>query len=340
MSLALLAVAAVAILAACSSTTGPGSAPPGTNPGSTLPAATASRAAATATLRPTDAGSAWAVAHATTATGRLPYGLGREVAIVSAGRVIIFGGFASTGSTTAAILAFDPSDDQVSHVGQLAVPVHDAAGVTLGGTFLIFGGGSTVPVSVVQQIDSSGVSHVIGHLPATRADLSAVSIGSSAIVVGGGASGLLDRRVLATEDGIHFRLLGTLQVGVRYAAVAESGGLIYVIGGVGAGGDRTEIQRIDPVTGNVTVIGNMPDSISHASAMIIGGRMLVVGGRHGAQAQDTIWQLDVATGTTHLAGRLPRPISDFATAVIGDIGYLIGGETTAPVASIVSIVVQ
>lgn len=260
--------------------------------------------------------------------------------MVSATRIMIFGGFDSTGSTTAAILAFDPSAGQVSRVGQLAVPVHDAAGVAVGGTFFVLGGGSTAPVSVVQQIDSNGVSHVIGHLPATRADLSAVSIGSSAIVVGGGASGLLDRRVLATEDGIHFRVLGTLQVGVRYAAVAEIGGLIYVIGGVGPAGDRTEIQRIDPATGAVTVIGNMPESISHASAIIIGGRMLVVGGRHGGQPQDTIWQLDVATGMTHLAGRLPRPISDFATAVIGGTGYLIGGEITAPVASIVSIVVQ
>jgi N-acetylneuraminic acid mutarotase len=253
---------------------------------------------------------------------------------------MIFGGFASTGSTTAEILAFDPAAGQVSHVGQLAVPVHDAAGVALGGTFLIFGGGGTAPVSVVQQIDSSGVSRLIGHLPAVRADLSAVSIGSSAFVMGGGASGLLDRQVLATEDGVHFRVLGTLQVGVRYAAVAEVGGLIYVMGGVGPGGDRVEIQRIDPTTGEVTVIGNMPESISHASGMVIGGRMFVVGGRHGGEARDTIWQVDVATGTTHLAGRLPRAISDFATAVVAGTGYLIGGETSAPVASIVSIVIQ
>jgi N-acetylneuraminic acid mutarotase len=151
---------------------------------------------------------------------------------------------------------------------------------------------------------------------------------------------VLDRQILATEDGVHFRVLATLLVGVRYAAVAETGGLIYVIGGAGAADDRTEIQRIDPATGKVDVIGRMPQAISHASAIVTGGRILVVGGRSAGKAQDAIWQVDVGTGTTHLAARLPQPVSDFAAAVIGGTGYVIGGETSTQVASIVSIVVQ
>jgi N-acetylneuraminic acid mutarotase len=167
-----------------------------------------------------------------------------------------------------------------------------------------------------------------------------VSIGNSAIVIGGAASGLLDRRILATEDGAHFRVLATLLEGVRYAAVAQTGGLIYVIGGVGAAGDRTEIQRIDPATGNVDLMGRMPQPISHASAIVIGGRILVLGGRMAGKAQDTIWQVDIGTGATRMVGRLPQPLSDFATAVIGGTGYAIGGETSTQVASIVAIVVQ
>jgi N-acetylneuraminic acid mutarotase len=181
---------------------------------------------------------------------------------------------------------------------------------------------------------------VVGNLPAARADLSAVSIGTSAIVIGGGANGALDRQVLATEDGAHFRVLGTLLVGVRYAAVAETGGLIYVIGGVGAAGDRTEIQRIDPATGKVDLIGRMPQPISHASAIVIGGRILVLGGRSAGTAQDAIWQLDARSGRAHLVARLPQPISDFATAVIGGTAYVIGGETSTQVASIVAVAVQ
>jgi N-acetylneuraminic acid mutarotase len=192
----------------------------------------------------------------------------------------------------------------------------------------------------VQRIDVSGVGRRIGDLPAARADLSAVALGNSAIVLGGGASGVLDRHVLATQDGVHFHTLATLVAGIRYGAVAEMGGMIYLIGGAGAGGDRTEIQRIDPTTGKVDVIGRMPKPISHASALVIGGRLLVVGGRRAGKAQDAIWQVDVSTGTAEIVAHLPQPISDFAVAVIGNTGYLIGGETDTQVTTIVAIVVQ
>ena len=273
-------------------------------------------------------------------TTRLSTGLSRAVAVVVGNRIFVYGGFTSAGSTTDVILDFDPAVGQVSSVGHLAVPVHDAAGVALGDATLIFGGGNTVPRSVVQHIDATVVAREIGNLPAARADLSAVSLGNSAIVVGGGASGALDRQILATQDGVQFRRLGTLAAGVRYAAVAETGGLIFLIGGAGAAGDTAEIQRLDPVTGITDVIGRMPHPISHASAMVIGGRILVVGGRSAGKAQDSIWQVDVGTGTAHLIGRLPQPVSDFATAVIGKTGYVIGGETDTQIASIVAIVIQ
>jgi hypothetical protein len=288
-----------------------------------------------------EASPAVAVVQARTLTARLPGGLSREVAIAVGPRVIVYGGFTSTGSTTDAILSFNPGAGSVTSIGALAVPVHDAAGVAVGGASLIFGGGNTVPVSVVQRIDSSGAASVVGHLPTARADLSAVSIGTFAIVIGGGANGVLEREILATEDGVQLRVLGKLEHGIRYAAVAEIGGLIYVIGGVGVSGDRADIQRIDAVTGKVDVIGQMPQPISHASAIAIGGgRLLVIGGRIAGNAQDAILQLDVGTGTTRLVGHLPQALSDFGTAVIGGTIYVIGGETSTQVASIASIVVQ
>ena len=283
---------------------------------------------------------AWTVAQGATLAAHLPTGLSREVAIVVGTQVIVYGGFASTGSTTNAILAFDPGAGTITRIGALAVPVHDAAGVALGGASWIFGGGNTAVVSAVQRIDSNAVGSVVGHLPAARADLSAVSIGASAFVIAGGASGALDRRVLATEDGAHFRVVATLLDGVRYAAVAEGGGLIYVIGGVGAGGDRTDIQRVDPATGQVDLIGQMPAPISHASAIVRDGRILVIGGRSEGKPQNTIWQIAVGTGATRLVGHLPRPLSDFAIGEVAGTIYLLGGETSTQVASIVALVLQ
>ena len=337
--LALILIVSALTLPRCSSTApGPPSAGSITmRPTSSPSASPLASAVGPATTTPSPA---WAVVQATTLAAHLPTGLSREVAIVVGTRLIVYGGFASTGSTTDAILAFDPGAGSITRLGALAVPVHDAAGVALGGASWIFGGGNSAVVSAVQRIDSSAVGSVVGHLPAPRADLSAVSIGASAFVIAGGASGVLDRRVLATEDGAHFRVVATLLFGVRYAAVSEAGGLIYVVGGVGAGGDRTDIQRVDPATGQVDLIGQMPTPISHASAIVRDGRMLVIGGLSGGNAQDAIWQIALDTGATRLVGRLPRPLSDFATVEAGGTVYVIGGETSTQVSSIVSLVLQ
>jgi hypothetical protein len=280
------------------------------------------------------------VVHATLLPTRLPTGLSRSVAIVVGSSIDVYGGFASTGSTTGEILAFDPGAGRIGALGELAMPVHDAAGVALGGATVVFGGGSAAPTSVVQRVDSAGAARVIGNLPTPRADLVAVAIGASAFVLGGGASGVLAAQILTTGDGVHFPAVGHLVSAVRYPAVAATGGWIYVIGGAGAAGEIRDIQRVDSATGAVQVIGQMPKPISHASAMVIGGRIFVVGGRSAGTAEDAIWQLDVATGATQLVGRLPQGVSDFALAVFGGVGYAIGGETDTQVASIVAIVVE
>jgi hypothetical protein len=271
---------------------------------------------------------------------RLPTGLSRSVAIVLDNRIEVCGGLASTGSTTGQILAFDPAAGHVTVVGEMAVPVHDAAGVVLDGAVTIFGGGSAAPTDVVQRVDPQGLARVIGTLPTPRADLTAVAMGDSAYVLGGGASGVLAPQILATDDGVQFRVVATLLSAVRYPAVAEAGGQIYVIGGEAAAGETAEIQRFDPATGEVDVIGQMPNPISHASAMVLNGRIFVVGGRTGGIAQDAIWQVDAVTGAARLVGRMPQPASDFAVAVVEGVGYAIGGETDARIASIVAIAVE
>ena len=255
-------------------------------------------------------------------------------------RIGIYGGFASTGLTTGEILAFDPATGRLSAVGKLAVPVHDAAGVVLDGAVMVFGGGSGAPTAVVQRVDSQGIARVIGNLPTPRADLSAVAIGDSAYVLGGGASGLLPAETLATVDGIQFRVVGTLRTAVRYASVAEAEGRIYLIGGAGAAGETADIQRFDPATGDVELIGQMPNPISHASTMVLDGRIFVVGGRSGGIAQDAIWQVDAVTGASRVVGHLPQPASDLMLAIVGGVGYAIGGEIDSPIGTIVEIVVE
>jgi len=331
-----IVLAVATAMTACSMATPPSSPEPPASP-SSLATVIDGSSPASPTI---GASPALAVVRASTLPARLPTGLSRAVAILAGDRIDIYGGFTSAGSTTGEILEFDPATDHVGAVGELALRVHDAAGVTLGGAATIFGGGSAAPTSVVQQVDADGVARVIGNLPTARADLSAVAVGTSAIIIGGGAAGVAAPRILATDDGVHFRVVATLVVPVRYAAVAEVGGRIYVIGGVGAAGETSDIQRIDLTTGKVEVIGRMPNAISHAAAMVIGGRLFVVGGRRAGTAQDAIWQVDAGSGTTQLVARLPQPVSDFALTVVGGVGYAIGGETDTQITSIVAIVVS
>jgi hypothetical protein len=268
---------------------------------------------------------------------RLPDPLTRSVALVDGGSVLVAGGLAPSG-TTSAILRLDPASGTVVTAGHLATAVHDAAGAALGGSWLVLGGGRVTQDSGVQGVATSGASSVVGQLPAPRADLSALTVGTDVIVLGGGAKGTADPRVLATADGRAFRVIASLPVAVRYGAAAPLDGLVYLFGGTSDAGDVAAIQVVDLAAGTARLAGNLPRTLSHATAFVLGGRIYVVGGRHHGGAVDTILRFDPATGKAVPAGRLPRAISDAAAAVIGGTAYLIGGEAAAPLDTIVALV--
>jgi len=224
-----------------------------------------------------------------------------------------------------------------TRAGSLARPVHDAGGANLGGSGFVFGGGRSAPSTVVQQVGVADHSVVVGRLPVLRADLSAVSVGSQVIIVGGGTSAGPDDRVLGTTDGRRFHTVARLLVGVRYPAVAVANGLVYVIGGSTITGDSRVIQVVDPRTGVVQIVGHLTGALAHATALVIDGTLLIAGGRSAGRARDGLWQLDLTDGRVRLVGRLPYAASDMAGAVVDGTGYLIGGEGATRLASIVTV---
>ncbi len=271
----------------------------------------------------------------TTLALTLPDAVSRAVAFADGETVLLAGGLTRAGTITT-ILRLDPAGGTIAVIGHLADPVHDAGGAMVGGSAIVFGGGSGSPVKVVQVVEA-GPGAVVGQLPGVRADLAAVDLAGQAFVVGGGTPARLDLAVLATTDGAHFRRIATLVAGARYPAVAAVGGSIFCVGGIDGTHDLAEIQVIDPATGSVRVIGHLPHGLSHAAALVIGRRLLVAGGRSGGVAQDAIWEIDPATGTATLAGRLPQPMADTAAVVAGGIGYLIGGDSTKLLATVIAV---
>ncbi len=266
---------------------------------------------------------------------RLDVGLSRAVAFADGGTIVLAGGLTANG-TTGQVRQIDVATGRLGGTGRLPRSVHDGSGAVMGGHLLLFGGGSTVAGRTVQLVSPGTTGTIVGSLPAARADLSTVVVGDRVYVVGGGSSGAPDARIWATADGTSARLVGRLQIGVRYAAVAASGSSIFVFGGATSSGDRDEIQRFDTTTGQTTVVGRLPVRVSHAAAMVLAGRILVMGGGSNV----AIWSFDPALAAVKRVGRLPYRESDAAAVVVGGRGYLIGGEDPAFLDTVISVDVQ
>ena len=265
----------------------------------------------------------------------LPTGVSRTVAVATGSHVLVLGGLAPGDSTTGRVWNLNVGNRTAHLAGSLATPVHDACGALVGGAAFVFGGGAATTQSGVQQWRSTS-SRQVARLPEPRSDNSCAVLGSTAYVAGGFDGHRLVTDVLATTDGVHFRVVAHLRQGVRYAAMAAVGNWLFVVGGALAttegtatGAQTSLIQRVDVRTGHVEVVGHTSRPIAHATAVTLGGRVLVVGGRHGTTAtRDITW---VSTsGATRVVGALPRALSDAAIAVVGSTAVVIGGETSGP----------
>jgi hypothetical protein len=269
---------------------------------------------------------------------RLSVATTRGVAFAEGSSIVLAGGLTAAG-TTGSVIRIPMGTGPITSDGHLAHPVHDAGGATLGSEMLVFGGGASTQDSWVQRVGPLRAGSVVGRLPVARADLAAVVVGREVVVVGGGAAGRADPRVLATSDGVHFRLVARLTIAVRYAAVAAIGNEVFVIGGAATSGDVATIQVVDVAAGTSRVVGTLGATRSHATAFVLGGRILVAGGRHHGVALDSIVAVNPATDHVSRAGTLPAPASDAAGVVVNGVGYLIGGEAARPLRTVVEIAI-
>lgn len=269
----------------------------------------------------------------------LPHGLSRTVAVFTGSRILLLGGLVPGDVTTDEVLALDPSTGRVDVVGHLFQRAHDASGAYLDGRALVFGGGASTGLSAVQAYTGGTSSRAVGHLGAPRSDSGAAVVSGVAYVVGGFSGSVMDHTIDATSDGASVHAAGTLALGVRYPAVAATGGDVWIVGGqlattesTRSGGQTSDIQRYDPSTQTTTVVGHLPVPLGHATAFAIGGFVYVAGGRTGDVASSRIWRIDPVTGRASIAGHLPVACSDMAAVVIGSTAYLIGGESSGPLA--------
>ncbi|MGH3627198.1 MAG: hypothetical protein ACRDRL_07140 [Sciscionella sp.] len=260
---------------------------------------------------------------------RLPAPLAREVVLASGGELLVAGGLTRSGSSSTAVLRIDPASGSTHPAGRLAVAVHDAAGALLAGHGVIFGGGQTDSVSMVQALRPHGPARLAGHLPRARSDLVAATIGNAAYLLGGYNGQSLSTSVLRTTNGRDYHVVGHLAAPVRYPAIAARGNQLWVFGGQGAHGPTDVVQRIDVRTGQARIVGHLGTPLAHASALVVHGDIYLAGGQTRQGTSDLVRRFDPSTATFTVAAHLPVPVRDAGAAVIGDTGYLLGGGDPA-----------
>ncbi len=249
----------------------------------------------------------------------------REVAVRDGSEVLVAGGLRSSGTSTGAASRLTPATGAVRPAGTFATPFHDAAAALLGGRLVVFGGGPSSGTDLVQALPGG----VIGHLPTVTSDLGVAATGGEIVLVGGYEGSSFLTSVLATRDGRTFRRIGSLPVGLRYAAVAPGGpDTVIVAGGLTPAGSVATVLRIDVRTGSVTSIGKLPQPLAHAAAVELGGAVFVLGGE-GASGQTvaTVERVDPRTGTVRTVQSLHGTVADAAAVPLGpDRALLIGGR--------------
>jgi hypothetical protein len=280
--------------------------------------------------------------------GALPWSLdqplSREVLLPGSGTSLtVVGGLNAFSQSTSRIFSLDTAGGAIATTGHLAEGVHDAAGASLSGHGLVFGGGSPNTIADVERISPtspgspmSGV--VVGQLPSPRSDAAAVTVGRRAYVVGGYDGTNPDSEVLSTTDGQHFSVLTHLKVPVRYPAVVAWRNRIYLFGGqaVRSGRPVDAVQVVNPATGSAVLAAHLLHPVSGAVAAVVGGHIYVAGGvtpttpsSAATTATGAIAAYNPSTRSVLGAGTLPVPVAYGAAQVVGNRAWLVGGENGA-----------
>src|SRR5215469_740267 len=264
----------------------------------------------------------------------LPTGVSRSVVLPDGNGFVVLGGLVIGDTSTSRILQVDPVRGGTRMAGHLALAVHDGAGAEIGNRFFVFGGGSTTSVALVQAW-KAGSAGEVARLPEARSDLSAATLQGTTYIVGGFDGSAMTPTVLATTDGVALRPVANLAIPVRYAAVAALGSTLWVMGGVtstseGGTTDTDAVQKVDLISGRVTIAGRLLEPMGHATALVLDGQIFVLGGRSGTVPSAAIFRLDTASGGLVPAGHLPEAVSDAGSVVVRGVGYLVGGEVASP----------
>ncbi len=122
---------------------------------------------------------------------------------------------------------------------------------------------------------------------------------------------------------------------VQREVAVLANGTIYLAGGLdSAGRSVAGLFSLQPTTGKLSYLGDMPAPFHDAAGAVISDRVFIFGGGR-SRSTDTVQSFDLASERRSVAGHLPTALSDLASATVAGTVYLVGGYNgVAPRSSI------
>jgi len=260
--------------------------------------------------------------------GRLPQPRSGVAVAMFGSSAFVIGGLSDAGESTSTVFRIDAGGAAHS-LAALPGPVHDAAATTVGGRLLLFGGGQFEGSDRIVLV-APGPPRQIGTLPQALSDLTAMTIGAVAYVAGGWNGTDTNRDIYAVQPSGTVRTAGRLPVGVRYPAAAVLDGRVIVAGGETASGDPTVAAwSLDPATGGVTRLPDLPAATDHASGAVLGGRFYLLGGLRRGVFTRAVLSWAPGERSWREAGRLPVALADAGAAPFNGGIVVAGGRNSA-----------
>lgn len=275
---------------------------------------------------PIGQGAPWAVR----APMPVPVPVARAASGTVNGKIYLFGGNASDGSTANNIQVYQPLSDSWQELPPMPVRLLGAASATAGEYIYLAGGeleGGVYSDAVYRYHAPSGTFEQIGALSAPRFRLNGAILDGVMYLFGGiGQGGVLDTVEAINLSTGQSTLKTVLPQPATLMGAETVGDRIYLFGGSGANGNvYSETYAYDPVTNGYEQKANMPEGTEIRSCATDDGRIYVVGGMNMGQLSSKVQLFEAAAGTWSVTGDLTS--SRFGTAVHALDGtmYVMGG---------------
>ncbi len=221
--------------------------------------------------------------QAVTRVGALAEPTHGAAAVTIGGRIVVFGGAATTVHT--AVQSFDPSTGVTTVTGSLPGPRADLAAATIGGRPVLLGGfDGSGPLDSVLIASGAAGFRTLTRLPqAVRYPAVAVSGGDiylfGGLLSGGEYTGVFTPLIQQVDPATGTaRIAGRLPYPVAHAKAVVLGGQILILGGSTPQGPTSDILRFDPARQAITRVGRLPAPSTDGAVATIGDTGYLIGG--------------------------------------------------------------